>query len=715
MAQPTLSNGSMRLPTKKRSTMTTEENTSAPIEPITPEEAADATQQTATTAAEEVTDTPAEEAPATTAEEDTPTEDVPAQAEDSATTAEEGTPTEDVTAQAEDSASTTEEDTPAEDVTAQEEAAPASVEEDTPEATPEPQAAPAPATLPHFASCADVVAWLNETLANSQADIPSQEANAVKNIFYRLAQQQAEAELKAYTDAGGDPQAWQPAPNTLDEQFKQLMQQLRERRALSQEAQAQQLEANLQRKLAIIQRIKEILQLPDEVNKAYGEVKALQQEWNTIKAVPPQQATELWKSYLATVEQFYDTLKLNNELRAYDFKKNLQLKQAICERAERLAEAEDVVAAFRALQQLHQEFREIGPVERDLREEIWTRFKAASTLINKRHQEHFEQRKQQENQNLQAKTALCEQIEALDYQSLTTFAQWNAMSDQVVELQKQWRTLGYAPRKHNNKIFDRFRSACDAFFAAKSAFFKGVRDSLNENLRQKEALVAQAVELSQSTDWQATTDQMVQLQKQWKQIGAVPKKYSEDVWKRFNAACDAFFAARKEAGFSGNPRSEQQQNLAKKRAIIEQLAAIEPDGNTDLRPILRKAQDDWNEIGHVPYRDKERIYQQLREQMDRLYGAVNDGAVRRRVSRFRSEVSTGDSTVNDRLARQAEILENEIRTYENNLSFLSFSSASASTLKEELNRKVDKLRSDLSEIRLKMKALKDKQQEENGE
>lgn len=665
--------------------MTTEENISTPIdEPIVPEEAVDAEQLTAQTETD------------ASASEDVPSAEQQAEAP---------APEEELATEQEQEA-----DSPAEEEATPPQSAPA--QDDAPGDSP----APEPATaLPRFETCAEVVTWMATALKEDQADMPSQEVSTLKSIFYRLAQQQAESDFKAYTDAGGDPQAWQPMPNPYDEQFKQLMQQLKEKRALAQEAQAQQLEANLQRKLAIIQRIRDILLQPDEVNKAYAEVKALQQEWNGIRAVPPQRATELWKSYLAVVEQFYDTLKLTNELRAYDFKKNLQRKQAICERAEQLAEEEDVVRAFRTLQQLHQEFREIGPVERDLREQVWNRFKAASTLINKRHQGYFEQRKQQETENLRAKTALCEQIEALDYQSLTSFAQWNAMSEQVVELQKQWRTIGYAPRKHNAKIFDRFRAACDAFFAAKSAFFKGARENLSNNLRQKEALVAKALELAQSTDWQATTEQMVQLQKEWKQIGAVPKRYSEDVWKRFNGACDAFFAARKAAGFSGSPRTEQQQNLAKKRAIIEQLAAIEPEGTADLRGILRKAQDEWNEIGHVPFRDKERIYQQYRAQMDRLYGAINEGAVRRRVSRFRSEVSSGDSTIEGRLARQAEILENEIRTYENNLSFLSFSSPSASHLKEELNRKVDKLRSDLSEIRLKMKALKDKQQAQSDE
>ena len=550
-------------------------------------------------------------------------------------------------------------------------------------------------------------------LAESEegATLKSQEANMLKNLFHRLVTAQAEEALKAHVEAGGEAETFTPQPNPLEEDFKQLMTTLREKRAQQQVVETQQLEDNYQKKLAIIERIKEILQTPDEVNKFYSEVKGLQQQWNDIKSVPAPKATDLWKSYQVCVEQFYDTLKLNNEFRAYDFKKNLELKEALCERAEKLAQADDVLSAFRALQQLHQEFREIGPVARDLREQVWTRFKAASTAISKRHQEYFENRKQQENENLEKKTALCEQLEALDITELKTFADWNAMSDKVIALQKEWRTIGFAPRRVNTKLFERFRQGCDAFFSAKSAHFKSVRDGLSANLRQKEELVKQAEELKDSTDWQETTAKIIDLQKQWRQIGAVPKKNSDDIWKRFNAACDAFFDAKKAAGAGG--RSEQADNLAKKRAIIASLAAIEPDGS-DIRPQLRKAQDDWNAIGYVPFRQKEKIYQEFRAQMDRLYGALNDGAVRRRVSRFRNEVSATDGGVQDKLSRQAEILENEIKTYENNLGFLSISSRSTggNALLEELNRKVEKLKSDLNEIRLKQKALREKQQEE---
>lgn len=586
--------------------------------------------------------------------------------------------------------------------------------EETPAAAAPAAAAPAP-KFPIFNTPEEVVAYMH-TLTEDEAApaLNSQEVGVLKNIFYHMNTALAEQALKAHIEAGGEADTFVPQPNPLETEFKELLTALREKRAKEIESETQQLEDNYQKKLAIIERIKEIMQKPDEVNKYYNEVKGLQQQWNEIKAVPAPKSTDLWKSYQVCVEQFYDTLKLNNAFRAYDFKKNLELKQALCERAEKLAESADVLAAFRALQQLHQEFREIGPVERDLREQVWNRFKAASTTISKRHQEYFESRKQQEKENLEKKTALCEQLEALDITTLKSFADWNAMSDKVIALQKEWRTVGFASRSVNNKLFERFRKGCDAFFSAKSAYFKGVRDGLSANLKQKEELVKQAEALKDSTDWQETTAKLVELQKQWRQIGAVPKKVSDDVWKRFNAACDAFFDAKKAAGAGG--RSEQADNLAKKRAIIAELAAIEPDGS-DIRPQLRKAQDDWNAIGFVPFRQKEKIYQEFRAQMDRLYGALNDGAVRRRVSRFRNEVSATDGGVKDKLSRQAEILESEIKTYENNLGFLSISSRSngGNALLEELNRKVEKLKSDLNEIRLKQKALREKQQEESAE
>jgi hypothetical protein len=555
----------------------------------------------------------------------------------------------------------------------------------------------------------EIIARLKE-IVEGEDEISRQEVEALKSNFYRIQKQQSEDAYKAYIDGGGDPDAYMPAPNTDEVAFKDYMAAIREKRAAQHEAEVQTLEDNYAKKLTIIEKIKEILATPDEVNKSYNDFKALQQQWNEIKSVPAEKATDLWKTYQLHVEQFYDTLKLNNEFRAYDFKKNLELKTALCERAEKLQEEEDVVSASRKLQQLHQEFREIGPVERDLREGIWNRFKAASTIINKRHQEYFESRKAQELENLEKKSAICDQVEGFELDSLKTFADWNAISDKIIALQAEWKTIGFAPQKMNVKIFERFRAACDNFFTRKAEFFKSVRDSLNNNLKLKEELVAQAEALKDSTAWKETTDAIIALQKKWKEIGTVPKKFSDDVWNRFNAACDAFFEAKKAANSS--QRSEQNENLQKKQAIIDELAAIDPvTEEGDYRPKLRKAQEDWNNIGHVPYKVKEDIYKAFRAQMDRLYGALSERASRNRVSRFRDEVRSGDGNkIRERLLRQYDILKNEIKTYENNLGFLSLSSKSKSgnALVEELNRKVDKLRADLEEIRQKIAALDEK-------
>ncbi|MCR4612844.1 MAG: DUF349 domain-containing protein [Bacteroidaceae bacterium] len=544
-------------------------------------------------------------------------------------------------------------------------------------------------------------------LTEGDEDISRQETDALKSNFYRLHKQQAEQAYQQYIEQGGDPEAWQPQPSEDEALFKEQMEIVRQKRAAQHEADERQKEENYTRKLAIIDKIKEILTNPDEVNRYYNDFKALQQEWNDIKSVPAEKATDLWKTYQVNVEQFYDTLKLNNELRAYDFKKNLELKTALCERAEKLVEVEDVVSAFRQLQQLHQEFREIGPVERDLRQQIWDRFKAASTVINKRHQDYFEARKQIEQENLQKKTALCEQVEAIDLDGLKTFADWNAQSEHIVTLQQEWKTIGFAPQKMNVKIFERFRQACDQFFQRKAEYFRTVRDSLNQNLQLKEELVKQAEELKDSTDWKATTEAIVALQRRWKEIGTVPKKMSDDVWKRFNAACDHFFEARKAAG--ADIHSEQMENLQKKQAIVDSLAAIDPATiEEDYRPRLREAQEQWNAVGHVPYKHKEKIYKAFRAQMDRLYGALSETATRRRIEQFKAHAKEGDGQhIRERLMRQYDILSNEIKTYENNLGFLNFSSKSKSgnQLVEELNRKVEKLRADLDEIRQKIKAL----------
>jgi hypothetical protein len=548
-----------------------------------------------------------------------------------------------------------------------------------------------------------------KAIAEGEEPISRLEVEALKSNFYRIHKQETEEAYKSFIENGGNPEEYLPAANVDEPLFKEQMAVIKEKRTAQFQEQERQKEENYQKKLDIIEKVKAILANPDEVNKSYNDFKALQQEWNEIKNVPAEKATDLWKTYQVYVEQFYDTLKLNNEFRAYDFKKNLELKTALCESAEKLAEETDVISAFRKLQQLHQEFREIGPVATELREEIWTRFKDASTVVNKRHQDHFEKRKEEEQNNLDQKTALCEAVEAIELDSITSFNDWNAKTEEITAMQAKWKTIGYAPQKMNVKIFERFRAACDKFFQAKTEYYKSVKEGLNNNLQLKKELCEKAEALAGSTDWKATADALVELQKQWKAIGAVPKKYSDSLWERFRAACDKFFDAKKEA--NSTQHNEQTDNLEKKRAIVERLAAINPEEvEGDLRTLLRSAQEEWNAIGHVPFKEKDVVYKALREQMDRLYGALSASAAQRRINRFKNEVNDTDGKVRERLVRQFDILKNEIKTYENNLGFLTLSSKSGNGLVDELNRKVEKLKADLVEIKAKIAALDEKKQ-----
>lgn len=562
-----------------------------------------------------------------------------------------------------------------------------------------------PAASASYTSTAQIVERLRQ-IAQSEDEISRQEIDALKSAFYRLLKQQSEEAYKTYIEGGGDPDSYLPQICPDEADFKGLMAEVRSRRAAIHEQELKAMEDNYASKVSIISRIKELSENPDEVNKAYSEFKQLQEQWKAVGNVPAEHATEIWRDYQGANEQFYDTLKLNNELRAYDFKKNLEIKTSLCERAEKLAEEEDIVAAFRALQELHEEYRQTGPVERELREQIWARFKAASTVINKKHQDFFEARKEQEQANLEKKTNLCEKVEAIDFDSLKTFSQWNAVSDEVIALQAEWKTIGYAPQKLNVKIFERFRAACDAFFTRKNEFFRTVRESLNENLRRKEELVARVEAIKDSTEWKKTADEIVAIQKEWRTIGAVPKKVSDEIWKRFNAACDAFFEARK--GANAGRDAEQAKNKELKQAIIDRLAAIDPVAVQDtLLDQLKKAQAEWNEIGHVPFRLKETMYTAFREQMDRLYGALSKQSSARRLNRFKAEIKSGAdvSPIRQRLLRQRDTLTSEIKTYENNLGFLKLSSKTGSTLLNELERKVEKLRASLAELNQKISAL----------
>lgn len=574
------------------------------------------------------------------------------------------------------------------------------------DAVEEPQAETSTTSIATFETEAEVVNRLKE-ISESDEEVTRQELDSLKSNFYRIHRQQADAAYKKFIEEGGAAEEYAPEPDPEETTFKELMAVIREKRAAVAAALEQEREKNYQKKLEIIDKIKALTENPDDINRGYNDFKELQQQWNDIKEVPADKATNLWKTYQQAVEAFYDTLKLSNELRAYDFKKNLERKTALCEAAEALAEETDIIVAFRKLQQLHQDFRETGPVASDLREQIWTRFKDASTVINKRHQEFFEARKQKEEENLTKKTAICETIEGFDLEGLKTFAEWNAISEKITTLQAEWKTIGYAPQKMNTKIFERFRAACDNFFTRKNEYFQTVRENLNQNYALKLELVEKAEALKDSTDWKATTDALVELQKKWKEIGTVPKKYSDQIWERFNAACDAFFAAKKEA--NKDVHTEQTANMEKKKAIIDALAAIVPEEfEGDLRTKLREAQEEWNQIGHVPFKEKDKLYKLLREQMDRLYGFANEHAAKRRIDRFKESIKGGNGgDVRSRLTRQLDILNNEIKTYENNLGFLTLSSKSkqGNALIEELNRKMEKLKADKEEVKAKLKAL----------
>ena len=562
-----------------------------------------------------------------------------------------------------------------------------------------------------------------EVLARAQAIAQSddagekQELDLLKQLYYRYHNADAMAARQAFIDAGGDANTYVPAPDPTEEPFKEAMQTIRQRRAEQQLAQEKERMDNLEKKQAVIEKIKVLATTPEEANKSYEDFKALQNEWREIGPVPAEHVTETWKNYQLYVEQFYDMLKLNSEMREYDFRKNLEAKTILCEQAEKLKDEADVVSAINQLQTLHQEWKEIGPVAKDLREELWNRFKEASTIVRKRHQEFFEARKAQEEENLQKKTELCEQIEAIETEGLKTFADWDAKTKEIIDLQAVWKTLGYAPQKLNAQVFDRFRAACDQFFTQKAAFFKSVKESLNENLQKKTVLVEKAEALKDSTEWKKTTDALVELQKEWKTIGAVPRKVSDQLWKRFVTACDQFFEAKSQA--HAGQRAEQQDNLEKKQGIIAQLKTLAEESVEGAAQKIKELQQQWNEVGHVPMKEKDKIYEQYHEVVDSLYKKLNISQAQRRLNSFRTTLKVtaekeGNSLLRERekLMRAYEIMKNEVQTYENNLGFLSVGSKKGNALVQEIQKKVDKLKDELSLLGQKIKAVNDELRKE---
>ena len=563
----------------------------------------------------------------------------------------------------------------------------------------------------------EVIARLKD-IASDVESVTKAEIDGLKQTFYKLHNAEQEAARKKFAEAGGAPEDYVPTPDPLEEEMKNAMSVIKNKRnELAAEVEKQK-EMNLQVKLSIIEELKDLLESPEDANKNYTEFKRLQQQWNEVKLVPQASVNELWKNYQLYVEKFYDLLKLNNEFREYDFKKNLEIKTHLCEAAEKLAEETDVVSAFHQLQKLHQEFRETGPVAKELREEIWARFKAASTAVNRRHQQHFDALKEAEQQNLDQKTVICEIIEGIDYNELTNFAAWDAKTQEIIVLQNKWKTIGYAPQKMNVKIFERFRAACDAFFNKKAEFFKTVKENMNENLEKKRALCEKAEALKDSTDWKATADTLVKLQKEWKTIGPVAKKHSDVIWKRFITACDYFFEQKNQAGAS--QRSEEQANLEKKRAIIAQLEAIgeETEADTAIEQV-RTLMKEWNAVGFVPFKDKDKVYKQYHALVDKLFERYNISQSNKKLSSFKNTISNIQEGSPQALYREREKLmraydnmKSELQTYENNLGFLNAASKKGNSLLTELNRKVEKLKADIDLVKEKIKVIDESIQKE---
>lgn len=547
----------------------------------------------------------------------------------------------------------------------------------------------------------EVIKRLREINENT-CEADKQEIDQLKQTFYKLHKSDQEAERKAFIEKGGNAEDFTPTPNPLETLFKEIMGEIKEKRSALSAALEQEKEENLAKKLEILEKMKTLTESTEDTTAIYNEFKQLQQEWNDIKQVPSGRQNELWRSYQLYTEKFYDMVKLNNEFREYDFKKNLEQKTHLCEAAEKLVEETDVISAFHQLQKLHQEFRAIGPVAKELRESLWARFKAASTVINRRHQQHFEELKEKEQNNLDQKTVICEIVESMEYDTFTTFSDWEDKTQEILALQAKWKTIGYAPQKMNVKIFERFRSACDEFFHRKAAFYKSIKENMAKNLEKKRELCEKAEALKESTDWKATAELLTQLQKEWKNIGPVSKKHSDSIWKRFIGACDYFFEQKNKA--TSSQRSIEMENLAKKENIIQQLTELQESSNQEeTTEKIRQLTKEWNEVGFVPFKDKDRIYKTYHALIDKF----NLSAAEKKLSNFKSSLNKETNLYRERekLMRTYEGLKNDIHTYENNLGFLSSSSKKGNNLVTDITRKIERLKADLDLVTKKIAAI----------
>ena len=534
----------------------------------------------------------------------------------------------------------------------------------------------------------------------------------IKAAFFALRKEEIAAEKAAFLEKGNEESAFAPIEDEVEQKIKELLGEFKEKRAEFNAEQDAARQENLEKKLKIIEEINTISKDTDNINRQFSHVQQLQQEFKAIGEVPSTSTTEVWKSYQQAIENFYDLLKINKELRDYDFKKNLEIKQQLCEEAEALDEENDVISAFKKLQVLHDKWRETGPVAKDIREQLWARFKAASSVINKKHQSFFEERKASEKENADAKTALCEAIEKIDIETLKTYASWDEATKQIIGLQEEWKKLGFASRKVNTALFTRFRKSCDEFFTAKATFFKQMKEELAENLAKKTALCEKAEALKDSTDWKATTDALIALQKEWKTIGPVVKKHSDAVWKRFIGACDYFFEQKKKQ--TSSQRSVEHDNLKAKKEVIAQINAIvnaeeeAEDAPQQIRDLMSK----WQSIGHVPYKEKDKIYAQYKEAIDKAFEKFDMKAVRARLSNFENSISqSGSDKVyheRERLVRAYEQKCNELKTYENNMGFFTARSKSGNTIVKELEKKISNLKEDIELLEQKIKIIDEK-------
>ncbi len=558
---------------------------------------------------------------------------------------------------------------------------------------------------------AELVSALEALLEKPIEDIKREEGH-IKQAFYTIRKAELEKEKEAFLAKGNEEAAFAPMPDEDEQKVKDLLNQIKEKRAAFNAAIEQERAANLERKQAIIDEIKKISEDADNVNKQYAHVQELRHEFQQIGDVPAINSTDIWKTYQAAVESFYDMLKVNKELRDYDFKKNLELKQALCDEAEKLSENENVVEAFRALQALHDKWREIGPVAKELREGLWTKFKEASAVVNKRHQAFFEQRKKREKENEDAKTALCEKIEGIDTAAFKTYVAWDDATKQIIELQNEWKKLGFAARKVNNALFARFRAKCDEFFGQKAAFFKQMKEQMASNLAKKVALCEKAEALKDSTDWKATSEALVALQKEWKTVGPVVKKQSDAVWKRFVGACDYFFEQKNK--LSVNVRQEERNNLKAKKGIIaainEQLAS---ENEEEAIKKIRELMKQWQEVGHVPFKEKDKVYAEYKKAIDAAFAKFDMKASRAGMANFENAIN--NMTDNDKVYRERERLVrtyeqsvSELKTIENNLGFFNAQSKSGNTMLKEMERKIARLKDDIAVLEKKIKMVDEK-------